>query len=175
MVRDRQKRMAQTLGCLVASMTACAILLHWGQPGPDRAVAAPAVELIASPITQPWQGIRIDPARSDGRIDAPGTHFFVDREGRWSATEAWQNQGQLRQKGVVHITLQPSANTNKITPAQWDTTQRLMGVLLSKCKIPNDRNHIVLNDALAVPPAPRKVSDAAPKSSARQIETARSH
>lgn len=166
--------MAQTLGCLVASMTACAVLLHWGQPRPDRPTAPLAMELIASSITQPWQGIRIDPARSDGRIDAPGTHFFVDREGRWSATEAWQKQGQLKQKGVVHITLQPSANTNKITPAQWETTQRLMAFLLSTCKIPNDRNHIVLNDALAIPSAPQKVSDAAPKSSARRVETARS-
>jgi hypothetical protein len=166
--------MAQTLGCLVASMTTCAILLHWGQPGPERAEAAPAIELIANSITQPWQGIRVDPARSDGRIDPPGTHFFVDREGRWSATEAWQKQGQLKQKGVVHITLQPSAGTNKITPAQWETTQKLMALLLTTCKIPNDRNHIVFNEALVVPAAPRKGSETAAKSPARQVESARS-
>ena len=174
MVKDRQKRMAQTLGCLVASMTACAILLHWGQPRSDRPVMPPAMELIASSITQPWQSIQIEPARADGLIDARHTHFFVDREGRWSPTEAWQTQGQLKQKGVVHIAVQPSANTNKMTPAQWDTTQRLMTVLLNKCNIPNDRDHIVLSGALSLPAtAPRKMSSASPKVSANQAEMVR--
>jgi hypothetical protein len=158
MVKDRQKRMAQTLGCLVASMTACAVLLHWGQPKGDRPATPPAMELIASSVTQSWQSIRIEPARSDGRIDPKQTHFFVDREGRWSDTEAWRTQGKLKQQGVVRIAVQPSTNSNRMTAAQWDTTQRLMTVLLRTCNIPNDREHILLSDTLALPSTPRKAS-----------------
>ena len=172
MAKDRQKRMAQTLGCLVASMTACAVVLHWGQPKPDRPGVPPAIELIASSITQPWQYIRIDPARADGQLDASQTHFFVDCEGRWSATETWRAQTQLGQKGVVQIALQPSANTNKITPAQWETTRRLMGVLLNKCNIPD--RHIVLNDALAIPTVSRKPASTSRKTSVGHADLARS-
>lgn len=158
MVKDRQKRMAQTLGCLVASMTACAVVLHWGQPKSGRAAVPPAMELIASSVTQPWQSIRIEPARADGRIDPKQTHFFVDREGRWSDTEAWRTQSKNKQQGVVRIAVQPSTNTNRMTAAQWDTTQRLMAVLLRTCNIPNDREHILLSEALALPSPPRKAT-----------------
>jgi hypothetical protein len=170
MAKDRQKRMAQTLGCLVASMTACALVLHLGQPKPDRPAVPPAIELIASVINQPWHYIRIDPAPADGQIDRQA-HFFVDREGRWSATDTWRSQARLGQKGVVQIALQPSAHTNKITPAQWETTRRLMRVLLDQCNIPD--RHIVLNDALAIPVASRKAAGASPRPSVGQMELAR--
>jgi hypothetical protein len=173
MAKDRQKRMAHMLGCLVASMTTCAILLHWRQPKPERPLARPTIELIASSIKQPWQSIRIEPGRLDGQIDPERTHFFVDREGRCSWTPSWQTQSQLGQKGVVRIALQPSANTNKLTAAQWETTQRLMTVLREKCAIPNDRNHIVLDDRLAIPAiAARKAS--APRASVGQVDLIRS-
>lgn len=169
MVKDRQRRMAQTLGCLVASMTACAILLHWGQPKPGRPVIGPALELNALSITQPWRYIRIDPARMDGSLDRQA-HFFVDREGHCSSTQTWQNQAHLGQKGVVQIALQPSANTNEITPAQWDYTRRLMTKLRETCGIPNDRDHIVWNDTLAIPSvAARKTPAAGPRASVGQV------
>lgn len=170
MVRDRQKRMAQTLGCLVASMTACAVLLHWGQPGPERAVAAPGFELAANTVKQAWQGVRIDAGRLDGQLDAASTHFFVDREGRGTMTDAWKSQGQLRQKGIVHITLQPSAKTKQITPAQWDTTSKLLSELFREWGIPNDGKHVVLSDALAVPA--RSGSQAESRSKARPVSAA---
>jgi hypothetical protein len=150
MAKDRHRRMAQTLGCLVASMTAGAVLLHWVQPKPDRSATQPA-ELVAHSIKQQWRYIRIDPARKDGRIDPQETHFFVDREGALSWTQAWQTQSHLGQNGVVRIALQPSANTNKVTPMQWQTTRWLMNLLCDKCRIP-ERN-IVLADTLAIPPA----------------------
>jgi len=162
--------MAQTLGCLVASMTVGALLLHLVQPKPEQPAPAPAIELIAHSITQPWQQIRVEPGHVDGRIDPRHTHFFVDREGRWSYTETWQTQSHLGRKGVVQIALQPSANTNKVTAPQWETTRRLMAVLLKECSIPNDTSHVVFNESLAVPPAPaRKTVNPGGRTSVGQV------
>lgn len=172
MAKDRHKRMAQTLGCLVASMTTGAILLHWVQPKPDRPATPPA-ELVAHSIKQQWQYIHIDPARKDGRIDPQETHFFVDREGALSWTQTWRTQSHLGQKGVVRIALQRSATTNKVTPVQWETTRWLMGLLCDKCRIP-ERN-VALADTLAVPPsgAP-KVSRTAARASVGQVSLGQS-
>lgn len=150
MAKDRHKRMAQTLGCLVASMTVVAILLNWVQPRPSRPAAPAAMDLIAHSIKQQWQFVRVDPAPQDGRIDPRETHFFVDREGSLSWTETWRTQSHLGQKGVVRIALQLSANTNQIPAAQWETTAWLLGILRDRCGI--SQRSIALHDTLAVPP-----------------------
>jgi hypothetical protein len=167
MAKDRHRRMAQTLGCLVASMTAGAVLLHWVQPKPER-TATPPAELVAHSIKQQWQYIRIDPARKDGRIDPRETHFFVDREGALSWTQTWQTQSHLGQKGVVRIALQPSAHTNQVTAPQWETTRWLMSLLCNKCRIPT--RNVALADTLAVPSsAKRKAAETSARAPVSQV------
>lgn len=147
MAKDRHRRMASTLGCLVASMSIGAILLHWVQPTPGRSVPPP--ELIARSIKQPWQYVHIDATRADGQANLRNTHFYVDRAGGWSYTETWAAQAQLGQKGVIHVALQAAPDSNQITPAQWNMTQRLLKVLLKECGIPG--RHVFLSDALSIP------------------------
>jgi hypothetical protein len=165
---DRHRRMAHTLGCLVASMTVGAILLHVVQPKPDRPAAVPALELVA--VTQEWQSIQVEPARPDGRIDPAQTHFFVDRDGRCSDTETWRTQKHVGQPGIIHIAIQPTGNANKVTGAQWNTTKLLVGDLEQKCRIPNKR--VILSKGLA-PPAPAR-PQASARTSAGSTGSARS-
>lgn len=123
-------------------MTAGAVLLQVVQPK-----SGPAPELAA--VKQQWQSIQVEPAQLDGQVDPNQTHFFVDREGHWDPTESWKAQKHLGQPGIIHIALQRSARSNKVTEPQWHTTQWLMGVLEQKCSIPNRR--VVMSKALTVP------------------------
>ena len=125
-------------------------MLQWGQPMSARPNPVPAVELIASSIKKPWLAIRVDPTGPDGGFDHRQTHFFVDCEGRWSATESWQSQAQLGGKGVIRIALMPMANTNQVAQPQWNTTQVLLRILCEECRIPT--RDIKINDSLATPP-----------------------
>lgn len=148
------------LGCLVASMTTGAVFLHWCQPTRLRPVPESAIELIANAINQPWSQVQVDPARLDGRINETETHFFIDREGRWSATNSWKSQSTIagQRQGVIRISLQPSPNTNKLTPAQWDTTQRLVRELVKQCGITSPVSY---HDTLAIPALTQTPSSAA--------------
>lgn len=159
---DRHKRMAQTLGCLVASMTVGAVVLHWGLPASGRVASAPPVELSAVAVTQPWQGIHIGPSGPGGQFDPARIHFFVDRKGFWSLTESWNAQRSVGGRGIIRIALEPSPDGNQISGPQWETTQRLRKVLVEKCRIPIGR--VDLDDTL-VPPLvePQRSSVAPPR------------
>lgn len=148
---DRHRRMARTLGCLVASMTAGAAVLDWVQP--DRpASQRRAIELVASgsTITQQWDSIRIDSFRNDSK-KLSETHFFVDRQGNWQPTDCWVNQRKLGRASEVRIGLQSSAGSNIVTPSQVATTQELVSALQRACKI---QARALWNDTIALPPAP---------------------
>lgn len=147
---DRHKRMAQTLGCLVASMTVGAIVLQWGQPASAPTSPTQSVELIASSIRGHWQAIHIDtPNRPDGQIDPLRTHFYVDRAGLLSVSKTWRDQTRVDGKQVIRIVLQPPERSNQIAAPQWETTCRLRDVLIERCRI--DTRDVTVKDTLVIP------------------------
>jgi hypothetical protein len=163
---DQHKRMARTLGCLVASMTIGAAVLDWFQPA-HQAGATPRRQLIAqireaihqpaegSALPQRWHAIRVDPQRGADRTAQAPAHFVVDPDGHWSLTEHWNNQQPLGEEGVVRIGLRTPPNSNQITPVQWVETRQLIGSLQDMCHI--TRQGLILSKALALAP------DASPK------------
>jgi len=149
-VMDRHKRMARTLGCLVASMTVGAAILDAVQP--SRAGAArQSIELTArgSSLDQSWSAIRIAPQWAVGRSHLGETHFIIDPDGKCSPTDHWLKQRRFRQEPVVRIYLLAPAQSNYVTVAQWTTTQELVAALQQRCQIPDQR--VLRDDTLAVP------------------------
>jgi hypothetical protein len=143
--------MARTLGCLVASMTAGAVVLEWVQP--DRpATQARAVELIArgGTVTGQWEGIRIDPYR-DGMAEPDRFHFMVDTKGNYVRTGHWLSQKPLTGRPEVRIGLQSSSNSNQITMQQLAATKELVAALRQVCGI---RSSAYLDDTIAIPDEP---------------------
>lgn len=165
---QRNKRMARTLGCLVASMTLGAALLDWVKPTQMPAPPANGTELMSrvrqgtAPI--PWKGIQLDP-------QAPGdrSHFVIDRQGHWAPTTLWLDQEQVGNQGMVRIGLVAAENSNQVTVEQVGTAQHLVNVLQRECGIASDQVH---HDMLAVPqvpePAPSRPDSRPPRSSSRR-------
>ncbi len=165
---QRNKRMARTLGCLVASMTMGAALLDWVQPKRVPTVAAAGTELMSivprgtSPVS--WRGIQLDP-------QGPGadkSHFLIDRHGQWSPTSLWREQAQVGNEGMVRIGLL-ATNSNQVTTEQIGMANRLIRALQRECEIANEQVHY---DMLAVPgvpePAPTKTSAGPPRPARRK-------
>jgi len=166
---QRNKRMARTLGCLVASMTLGAALLDWVQPKRSPA-DTPRTELVSivqhgTPVAN-WRAIQLDPqpAGSEG----VRSHFVISREGRAFSTRRWLNQESVGLEGIVRIGLLAADNSNEVTPAQVRKANDLILALQHECGIPGDQVHY---DALVVPtvPEPRPSgSVAAPGTSPRR-------
>jgi hypothetical protein len=111
---DVRKRMERTLFCLLLSMTAGAMVLHFGQP--DRSLAGAArTGLTARHETTIYVHSQAD---SEGKP----LHFFVDRDGKASPTDRWLTASR---QGSVHIGLQTSSSRPP-TSRQWQTTETLI-------------------------------------------------
>jgi hypothetical protein len=164
---QRNKRMARTLGCLVASMTLGAALLDWVQP--KRLPAATARTELMSIVRQgtapgAWRSIHLDsqpPNRSSGY-----SHFVIRADGQAFPTDLWQNRQAIGDTGVVRIALESSDNSNQVTREQIYRADELVQLLQKECSIPTEQVHL---DNLAVPtipaPAPSRHAPGAPKTS----------
>lgn len=162
---QRNKRMARTLGCLVASMTLGAALLDWVQPKRAPVAVTSGTELMGilprgtAPVL--WRGIQLDPQES-GSVKS---HFLIDQQGRWSPTALWREQTQIGDEGVVRIGLLAVENSNQVTAEQVGMAYRLIRALQRECDIPGERIH---HDMLAVPevpePAPTRNAVTPPRS-----------
>ncbi len=149
---QRNRRMARTLGCLVASMTIGAALLDWVQP--KRLPAATVQTELMSIIHQGagsgnWSSIQLDPQQPVGKT--PPSHFVISRDGRAFSTPLWQNHESVGNAGVVRIGLLASDNSNEVTRAQWTRARELVQLLQRECSISGEQIHY---DMLAVPSAP---------------------
>lgn len=153
---QRNKRMARTLACLVASMTVGAALLDWVQPKPARSLAMAAhtelMSLVQQGTSAPgvWRGIQLDPQSPDKTT--AGSHFVINTEGQASPTPLWRQQRPLGSRGIVRIGLVASDNSNQVTPAQWTKATELVQAIQNECLIPAEQIHY---DMLAVPAAPQ--------------------
>lgn len=146
---QRNKRMARTLGALVASMTFGAALLDWVQP--KRVPAATARTELMSVLnkdTEPadWRSIQLDP-QSPGSAGKPA-HFLIEPNGQAFSTELWQNQQPVGNEGIVRIGLIAPDNSNQVTPVQWSKAREVVGLLQRACAIGSEQVHF---DMLAVP------------------------
>lgn len=165
---QRNKRMARTLGCLVASMTLGAALLDWVQPKRVPAAPAAGTELMSivgqgtEPV--PWKGIQLDPQTPGDR-----SHFVIDREGRCAPTTLWRDQEPAGSPGMVRIGLLAADNSNQVTAEQVGMAKRLVRALQHECSIASEQVHY---DMLAVPdlpePAPSRPGSRPPQSSGRR-------
>lgn len=142
---DRHRRMARTLGCLIASMTVGATLLDWGQPAGANG-SPPVIELTA---ISAWSGIRIAPQWAVGTKQTGQTHFVVDGKGHCAATDHWVNQTRFNHEPVVRIYLIAPTHSNRVTDPQWTATKDLVSALQRRCNIPSNR--IQRDDTLGVP------------------------
>jgi hypothetical protein len=150
---QHNRRMARTLGCLVASMTVGAALLDWVQPKRLSATAAQTELMSVVPQgTTPahWRGIQVDPQSTAN--DRTPAHFLISPEGKAISTALWENQQPVGTEGVVRIGLLASDNSNQVTAEQWAKAQELMRVLQNACAIDNEQIHY---DMLALPSTPK--------------------
>jgi len=165
---QRNKRMARTLGCLVASMTLGAALLDWVQP--KRLPAATTRTELMSKVSQgtspaAWRGIQLDTQAPGGRT-APA-HFSISREGTAYRTAHWEAQQDLGGEGIVRIHLLSADNSNQVTAEQWSEARALVRALQQEWSIANEQVHY---DTLAVTPVPEPSPSkppAGPRRSAR--------
>jgi hypothetical protein len=155
---QRNKRMARTLGCLVASMTLGAALLDWVQP--KRLPAATTRTELMSIVNRDtprgtWRSIQLD-------SQTPGTrgvasHFIISRDGLAYPTSRWQTQQSAGAEGTVRIHLLSAGNSNQVTPEQWKKANELVRALQRECSIAQEQVHC---DELVVPtvsePTPTK-------------------
>lgn len=147
---QHNRRMARTLGCLVASMTLGAALLDWVQP--KRLPAATARTELMSVLRQgttpgSWRGIRLDSQVSS--TDRAPAHFLISPEGVAKSTELWQNQKSVGAEGIVRIGLLASDNSNQATNEQWSKAGELVQLLQHACSISSEQVHY--DDMLAAP------------------------
>jgi hypothetical protein len=160
---QRNKRMARTLGCLVASMTLGAALLDWVQP--KRLPTGPSgrTELMS---TAPaiWKAIQLEPQAPGS--DKEVSHFVISRDGRAFPTTRWQNQETAGSEGIVRISLVAASNSNQVTSEQLGKAWELIRALQQECSIASEQVHY---DMLAVPevpePAPSKPLAGSPRTS----------
>lgn len=155
--KDRHNRMARTLGCLVASMTVGAAVLDWVQPS-HSASETPAIELIARGSSQQWNAVRIAARPPTGPEAVRDTHFIIDRDGKWDATEAWVKGRHFGRESVVRISLLTSGRSNQVSSNQSLAVQRLVGELQRLYTI--DARQIVVDDTLEIPASPSIASAA---------------
>ena len=158
---QRNKRMARTLGCLVASMTLGAALLDWIQPTPAGSSAATARTELTSLVQQgtsapgTWRSIQLDP-EPPGKTPAH-SHFVIGQDGQAFRTLLWQQQ-PAGAEGIVRIGLVASDNSNEVTPQQLSKAKELVLAIQHECSISSEQTHY--GDTLAVhsvpPPAPSK-------------------
>lgn len=156
---QRNRRMARTLGCLVASMTTGAALLNWAQPARAPLPTTPT-ELMsvvrpggAGDAAASWTAIQLDPQHPGEDTPAPA-HFVIQRDGRLVPTEYWRAQRSVGVEGIVRIGLQAEPDSNEVTAAQWSQVRELIGLLQRTCAIPNQQIHY---DTL-IPPAEPSVA-----------------
>lgn len=167
---QRNKRMARTLGCLVASMTVGAALLDWVQPRPARAPAMSTGTELMSLVQQgsggpgTWRSIHLDPQPPER--SATQSHFVINKQGQAYPTSLWRQQQSLGNTGTVRIGLMAADNSNQVTQAQWTKAAELVRAIQNECRIPNEQIHY---DTLAVPsvpqPAPTRHTPAPTRSS----------
>jgi len=163
---ERHKRMARTLGCLVASMTLGAGILEWLQPNRSSPhlsgteligqVARPRdPALPAEAGSSRWHSIYIDAHPADAAAGASRPHFVVAPDGRFDATN-WRDQVRFDPDGVVRIGLVQNPNSSQMTAAQWSAAWKLIKALQMEWSIPRER--VAWHDSLAAPvpePAPQ--------------------
>jgi len=161
----RHKRMARTLGCLVASMTVGAALLDWIQPE-RMPIASARTELMSEvrdvlgqgggeggPARQ-WEAVHVSPLRPDDR-DQDRWHFVIGRDGQLSLISPGRMREGADSHGEVRVGLLGSTQSNEITPGQWARALQLVQTLQQEYQIPGER--VVWDDTLVVPmasPAP---------------------
>lgn len=150
---QHNKRMARTLGCLVASMTMGAALLDWVQPKPARLLAATSGTELAGLVRQgtpgTWRSIQL--AAQPANRSAARSHFLIRLNGQAEGTALWQKQLAAGDEGVVRIAL-ASDNSNQVTSEQWSKANELVKEIQDTCLIPTGQIHV--DDMLAVPSVP---------------------
>ena len=145
---EKPRRVAGTLTCLVAAMTATAGLLGWMDPsvGPPpegldpTTVQALIDDLIGDPdLTHTsWREIRVisdlDWLSSGtllaARREAPDWHFHIDRSGYPSRSGGWgpfASPGDLQ--GTIYIAVAASGPGERMTAAQAQCLQALVATL----------------------------------------------
>jgi hypothetical protein len=139
---QRNKRMARTLGCLVASMTLGAALLDWAHPNNRLPAATTGTELMSfiqgtSPAL--WRSIQLDPQSPDDRITP--SHFIISRDGRAYPTSRWQSQEPAGGEGIVRIHLVSAEKSNEVTREQLHKAGELVRALQRECSIADELVH----------------------------------
>lgn len=157
---DRHRRMAQTLACLVASMTIGAAVLDWFQP--SRAASPTATPQLIAELrnaieTDPqadtgrvdWHRIQIQAASNAMEVANRAFHVLVLQDGTWILTDNWRHQVGLGVDGVIRIGLQAAAHSNEVSNDQWATTQQIVRSIQDLCQVAQQDTH--LTDDLALP------------------------
>lgn len=159
---QRNKRMARTLGCLVASMTLGAALLDWVQPK-HLPAATNRTELMSIVRTSPavWRGIQLDPQSAGTKAQS---HFVISPDGRAYPTTRWQNQEAVGTEGIVRISLL-AGNSNQITPEQANKADELVRALQHECSIANEQIHYDLLAVRTVPEPRPSMPSSPPRAS----------
>lgn len=166
---QHNKRMARTLGCLVASMTIGAALLDWVQPKPAHSTASIAgtelVGLVRQGALAPgtWRSIQLDPQPNERTSSR--SHFVIGLDGQAVPTALWKQQRAAGDEGTVMIAV-ASDNSNQVTPEQWTKADQLVRTLQNECRISREQIHCDLVAVPVVPaPAPSRHVPGAPRAS----------
>ena len=150
-----QTRTVKTLGCLVFSMTAGAVLLSRAEPsypsfpapGEARSTPAQAISDIQAPESQEWQCVVVHYASLAGTLERPALvaghrataresyHFLVEPDGSVIASRAWREQTSIDgDRRGLHIGLAPGRTRSMVPRLQWDAFQQLLRDLARQCR-----------------------------------------
>jgi len=134
--------MERTLFCLLLSMTAGALILHFGQPDRSLASAGDRIGLTAVQETV------IHIQSHQDRTGDSSLHFFVDRDGKVSPTDRWISG---EQRGMILIGLQ-TPTSRLVSSKQWQATERLVSQLRQTV---NAQAKVTCDDGLRLPASAR--------------------
>lgn len=155
---DRHKRMARTLGCLVASMTLGAILLEFTQPDrPSRTPLAgnllqsvrPEVSADGADRSVEWEAISVVPQTRLTDDPSITPHIVISPEGDYLDRSNWDRQARLHPADTVLVGLLDAAGGEDVPHRQWEAAWRLVQALQAECSIPDSR--ITIDDRLRPP------------------------
>lgn len=147
---DWRPRMERTLFCLLVSMTAGALILHFSQPN-RPAAGRPGTELMSR--TQAWHAVHISPQPDVPTSASTSSHFFINQQGQTYPTDSWIAHRALGQPGVLQIGLQTPIDSREISPEQWAAAMDLIRFLKDNFRIAIQDRDILIDNALTLPRA----------------------